>query len=77
AAERGTGRADLPPELVARLVEGAAFTALDESTRADLSRADGRRLVIVAGLGALGLSWRDAHALLAAHADLLEAEAAR
>lgn len=77
AAADGSGRSDLSPELVAHLIEGAAFTALDESTRADLSRREGRRLVILAGLGALGLSWREARSLLEIHRDLLDAEADR
>lgn len=77
AAELGTGRGDLPPETVARLIEGAAFTVLDESTRAGLSRIDGRRLVILAGLGALGLSWREAHGVLDTHHALLDGEAGR
>lgn len=77
AAERGTGRDDLPPELVARLIEGAAFTVLDESTRVGLSRTEGRRLVILAGLGALGLSWREAHGVLDTHRALLDEEARR
>lgn len=75
AARLGTGRDDVPAELVARLIEGAAFTVLDESARADLSRTEGRRLVILAGLGALGLSWREAHALLDANGTLLDEEA--
>ena len=75
AARLGSGRDDLPAELVARLIEGAAFTVLDESARADLSRTEGRRLVILAGLGALGLSWREAHALLEANRTLLDEEA--
>jgi len=77
AAELGTGRGDLPPEMVARLIEGAAFTVLDESTRVGLSRIEGRRLVILAGLGALGLSWREAHAVLDTHRSLLDEEAQR
>ncbi|MFD1720605.1 TetR/AcrR family transcriptional regulator [Amnibacterium endophyticum] len=71
AAAAGIARDDLPPETVARLVEGAAFTALDESVRASLGREEGRRLVILAGLGALGLSWREAAALLESHAGRL------
>lgn len=77
AAELGTGRGDLPPEVVAHLIEGAAFTVLDESTRAGLSRVEGRRLVILAGLSALGLSWREAHAVLDTHRALLDEEAQR
>ncbi|HEV7622886.1 MAG TPA: helix-turn-helix domain-containing protein [Amnibacterium sp.] len=77
AAALGTGRADLPPDVVARLIEGAALTVLDESTRADLPRPDGRRLVILAALGALGLSWRQAHAVLEANRGLLDSETDR
>lgn len=68
AARAGDARADLPPATVARLVEGAAFTVLDEAARSRLSRAEGVRLVVLAGLGALGLGWRDADAFLTAHA---------
>lgn len=75
AAELGTGRRDLPPEIVAHLVGGAAFTVLEESTRTGLSRTEGRRLVILAGLGALGLSWHEAHAVLDTHGALLAEEA--
>jgi len=62
---------------VARMIEGAAFTALDESVRTPLTREEGRRLVILAGLGALGLSWRQAGAVLEAHADRLVRDGAR
>lgn len=68
AARAGDARTDLAPATVARLVEGAAFTVLDEATRSLLTRAEGVRLVVLAGLGALGLGWRDADAFLAAHA---------
>lgn len=68
AADAGDARTDLPPATVARLVEGAAFTVLDEATRSRLSRTAGVRLVVLAGLGALGLCWREADAFLAAHA---------
>lgn len=67
AAAAGTGRTDLPAGTVARLIEGAAFAVLDESVRKPLGRAEGRRLVILAGLGALGLSWREAAEVLAVH----------
>jgi AcrR family transcriptional regulator len=77
AARNGTGRTDLPPQVVARLVEGAAFAVLDESVRSPLGRAEGRRLVVLAGLGALGLSWREAQDVLARHAARLVEEAAR
>jgi AcrR family transcriptional regulator len=65
AVARGTARTDVSAELVARLVEGAAFAVLDEANRAPIGRDEGRRLVILGGLGALGLSWRDADAVLA------------
>lgn len=74
AARTGAGRSDLPAETVARLVEGAAFTVLDESLRRPLSRQEGRRLVVLAGLGALGLSWREADALLTTHVERLAPE---
>lgn len=77
AARSGAARTDLDPETVARLVEGAAFAVLDESLRRPLSREEGRRLVVLAGLGALGLSWREADAVLERHADRLVAEGAR
>lgn len=77
AAAAGTGRDDLPAETVARLVEGAAFTVLDESLRSPVGRQEGRRLVVLAGLGALGLSWREAQAVIAAHPDRLLEEVAR
>jgi AcrR family transcriptional regulator len=77
AARTGAGRTDLAPEVVARLVEGAAFAVLDESVRSPIGRADGRRLVILAGLGALGLSWREAQDLLGRHAARLVEEATR
>ena len=74
AARSGAGRTDLPAETVARLIEGAAFAVLDESLRRPMSRQEGRRLVVLAGLGALGLSWQDANAVLDRHADRLAPE---
>lgn len=74
AARTGAGRTDLPAETVAHLIEGAAFTVLDESLRRPLSRQEGRRLVVLAGLGALGLSWHDANAVLQQHAEALAPE---
>jgi hypothetical protein len=68
AARDGHARTDLPPATVARLVEGATFTVLDDAERSHLTRAEGVRLVVLAGLGALGLGWREADAFLAAHA---------
>ena len=69
AARTGAGRTDLPAETVAHLIEGAAFTVLDESLRRPMTRQEGRRLVVLAGLGALGLSWREANDRARRHAD--------
>ncbi|WP_375407084.1 TetR/AcrR family transcriptional regulator [uncultured Amnibacterium sp.] len=74
AAQTGAGRTDLPAETVAHLIEGAAFAVLDESLRRPMSRQEGRRLVVLAGLGVLGLSWRDAQAVLETHIDRLAPE---
>jgi AcrR family transcriptional regulator len=74
AGRAGSARTDLPPETTARLVEGAAFTVLGEADRSRLSRTEGERLEVLAGLGALGLGWRDADAFLAAHAQELVLE---
>lgn len=67
----GAGRTDLPPDVVAHLIEGAAFTVLDEAARAPLDTVSARRLVVLAGLGALGLSWREAQAVTVANAAAL------
>ena len=77
AASAGTGRTDLDPDTVARLIGGAAFTVLDESVRRPIARDEGRRLVVLAGLGALGLGWRDAQRVLEAHRDLIVPEDGR
>lgn len=74
AAQTGAGRTDLPAETVAHLIEGAAFAVLDESLRRPMTRQEGRRLVVLAGLGVLGLSWRDAQAVLETHLDRLAPE---
>lgn len=77
AASTGAGRSDLDAETVARLVEGGAFAVLDESLRRPMSRSEGRRLVVLAGLAALGLSWREAQAVLERHRERLLEEPAR
>jgi AcrR family transcriptional regulator len=77
AAQTGAARTDLPAETVAHLIEGAAFAVLDESLRRPMSRQEGRRLVVLAGLSALGLSWREAGAVLAANLDRLAPEEGR
>lgn len=60
----GQVRTDLDRETVTRLIENAAVAVLDEATRAGFSRAAGHRLVMLAGLGAAGLGWQEADALI-------------
>ncbi len=62
--EAGWFRSDLPVESLARLIEDAAIAVLDEAVRADLSEAEGRRLVMAMGLSVAGLSWREADAVI-------------
>lgn len=60
----GQVRTDLPAERLARLVEDAALSVLDESTRSELTASEGHRLVMLCVLGALGIGWREASALI-------------
>lgn len=64
AIERGAAvgafRADVAPEIVARLVEESALSVLDEVVRSGLGDAQARRLVVVTALGVAGLGWREA-----------------
>jgi len=64
AVERGAAagqlRRDIEPDTLARLVEGAALSVLDEATRTGMSRARGHQLVMLCTLSAAGLSWHDA-----------------
>ena len=64
ATEGGQARTDIPPERLARLVEAAALAVLEESTRSELSASEGRRLVMLNVLAALGFGWREAAALV-------------
>lgn len=63
-ARNGALRHDLPPETVARLVEDAATSVLEQAARSGITGDAGRRLVQLAVLGAAGLDWRTAGALL-------------
>ena len=58
--EAGELRRDLSATAVARLIEGAALAVLDEANRRPITAGEGRRLVVLAGLGAAGLDWREA-----------------
>lgn len=60
----GLVREDMPALRVAGLVEGAAIAVLDEATSSGLSAHEGRRLVMLATLGAAGLSWTEADAIV-------------
>ncbi len=64
AAAAGEARADIPAERLARLVEDAALAVLEESTRSELSPAEGHRLVMQGILAVLGLGWREANQLI-------------
>ncbi|MFF1632715.1 TetR/AcrR family transcriptional regulator [Leifsonia sp. NPDC058248] len=77
--ERGVAagqlRADLDVDTVSRLIENAAISVLDDATRTGLSREAGHQLVMLAGLSAAGLGWREADALIAGTPELAFTEA--
>ena len=56
----GTIRQDVPEGLLARLVEDAALSVLEESARRPLPAREGHQLVMLMTLGIVGLGWRDA-----------------
>lgn len=64
----GYGRRDRAPEATARLIAAAAVRVLDDAHRQHLGRDEGRRLLVLAGLGVLGLSWQQAAAVASEHA---------
>ncbi|MGO4592352.1 TetR/AcrR family transcriptional regulator [Leifsonia sp. 2TAF2] len=68
--ESGRIRTDLDRETVTRLIENAAVSVLDEATRARLSPSAGHRLVMLAGLSAAGMGWREAGDLIASSPEL-------
>lgn len=68
--DSGRIRTDLDRETVTRLIENAAVSVLDEATRARLTPEAGHRLVMLAGLGAAGLGWREAGELIASTPEL-------
>ena len=67
----GTIRTDIAADRLARLVEDSLLSVFDESTRSDLPHADGHRLTMLSVLGTLGLSWREASALIDSTKELL------
>jgi AcrR family transcriptional regulator len=68
-------RTDIDLDTVARLIENAAVAVLDEATRTGMSREAGHRLVMLAGLSAAGLGWREADTLIAETPELALQEA--
>lgn len=72
----GVLRDDIDATTLARLIEAAAVAVLDEATRSGLSDAEGHRLVMLSGLGAAGLGWREAEELIAITPELHYAEEA-
>ncbi len=64
-AATGRIRDDIEPEVLARLVEGAVLSVLDEATRSALDVTAGDRLVALSVLAMLGFGTAEAHALLA------------
>lgn len=63
--DEGAIRRDLDADTTAHLIEGTALAVLNEATRTGMSGEHAHRLVMLAGLGAAGLDWRQA-------ADLIE-----
>jgi AcrR family transcriptional regulator len=63
-AASGAVRTDIDAATVARLVEAAALAVLDEAAQQNITREAGHRLVMLSGLGAAGLGWREADDLI-------------
>ena len=66
----GSMRQDLPPALLARLVEETALSVLEESARHPLPARDGDDLVMLMTLGTVGFGWREARAVIDANTEL-------
>lgn len=65
----GQLRQDIEVTMLTRLIESAALSVLDESMRgemdgAEMGDAEGRTLVMLAGLSMAGLSWQEADELV-------------
>jgi AcrR family transcriptional regulator len=70
AAGRGSIRKDICADRLARLVEDAALSVLEESAREPLNSEDGHRLVMLMTLGTAGLGWRECERLIDSTPDL-------
>lgn len=66
----GRIRDDVEPGMLARLVEGAVLSVLDEATRSAIDVPTGERLVALSVLGTLGFGAADARALVATTPEL-------
>lgn len=62
-AAAGDVRPDIPPALLARLIERAAIAVLIEAAADRVAAHDGRRLAMLAVLSTAGLDWRTAAAV--------------
>ncbi len=60
----GVLRQDIDPGMLARLVEGAVMSVLEEATRTFMPAERAHRLVMLAALGIAGLGWQDANRLV-------------
>ena len=69
-AATGRIRDDIEPEVLARLVEGAVLSVLDEATRSAIDVPTGERLVALSVLAILGFGAADAHAIIDATPEL-------
>jgi AcrR family transcriptional regulator len=74
---QGVLRSDIPPEVLARLIERTALDVLAEATHEGLDRRAGHELVMLAALSVAGLGWRDAGDLIVATPELALPRAAR
>lgn len=67
---QGVLRRDIPPAVLARLIERTALDVLAEATHEGLGRRAGHELVMLAALSVAGLGWREAGELVAATPEL-------
>ena len=64
-AATGRIRDDIEPGILARLVEGAVLSVLDEATLSEIDVPTGDRLVALSVLALIGFSSAESHAILA------------